>query len=192
MSAKQRDKDATLRKVTEAAGRQFRRHGYAGVGVAGVAKAAGLTTGALYDHFGSKDGAFTAALTAGLDEVIAALPRFQADHGDAWLAAFSAYYLGDAHRCDGERLCVMTALSPDVARGGPELKAVYEQKMREIAQRVAAGLPQTEAAERERRAWRILSLLIGALTIARAMSDAALADQIAEIAKLAAEEVRED
>ena len=48
------DKETTRRKVTEAAGRKFRKHGYAGVGIDALAKAAGVTSGAIYGHFGSK------------------------------------------------------------------------------------------------------------------------------------------
>ena len=70
-------KEKTRQKMLEAAGRGFRKYGYAGIGVDGLAKAAGVTSGAFYSHFGSKDGAFEVALIAGLDEVIEGIPKFQ-------------------------------------------------------------------------------------------------------------------
>ena len=172
-------RDTTHRKMIEAAGRQFREHGFAGIGVAGVAKAAGVTSGAFYDHFGSKSGAFEAALVAGLDEVIAAIPQFRQAHGDDWLAAFTDYYLGRGHREDGQRLCVMTSLSADVARSSPALKKIYEAKMSEIAGLIAQGLAAGDGAQRLEHAWQILSALIGGLTLARASASQAQSDSIA-------------
>ena len=68
------DKAETRRKIIDAAGRGFRKHGYAGIGVDGLAKSAGVTSGAFYAHLGSKNGAFEVALEAGLDEVIEGVP----------------------------------------------------------------------------------------------------------------------
>lgn len=170
----------TQQKMVDAASRLFRRNGYDGIGVAGVAKEAGVTSGAFYDHFGSKDGAFTAALCAGLEEVIEAVPQFQAKHGADWVAAFADYYLGAAHRGDADRLCAMTALSPDVARAGPEIKAAYDEKMGRIVDLMAQGLDGSTAPDRRRRAWQLLSTLIGGLTLARATGSPERAAEIAE------------
>ena len=178
--ARQADrKRETHARVLDAAGRQFRSHGYDGVGVAGIAEAAGITTGALYAHFGSKDGAFQAALMAGLDEVIEAIPVFRARHGEAWIAAFAAYYLGQAHRDDRECGCAMTALSPDVARSDAELKGLYADKMQQIAGLVADGLADGSREERLARAWTLLASLIGGLILSRAVGGGGLADEIA-------------
>jgi len=70
-------KEETRKRMLVAAGRSFRSYGYAGIGVSGIAKAAGVTSGAFYAHFGSKDGAFSADLEDGLDEVIENIPVIQ-------------------------------------------------------------------------------------------------------------------
>jgi TetR/AcrR family transcriptional repressor of nem operon len=72
-------KEQTRARILDAASQSFRSSGYAGTGVDGVAKAAGVTSGAFYAHFGSKDGAFAAALATGMDEVIEAIPKFQTE-----------------------------------------------------------------------------------------------------------------
>ena len=172
-------KRETQQKMVDAATRLFRRNGYDGIGVAGVAQEAGVTSGAFYDHFGSKEGAFAAAIGAGLDEVIEGVPRFQAEHGKGWVAAFAEYYLGAAHRGDADRLCAMTALSPDVARAGPEIKAAYDEKMGRIVDLIAQGLDGPTAPDRRRRAWQLLSTLIGGLTLARATGSPERAAEIA-------------
>ena len=186
MAETQGRKEQTHEKMVEAAGRQFRSHGYAGIGVAGIAKAAGLTSGAFYDHFGSKDGAFAAALDYGLDEVIDGVPKFQAEYGAEWVEAFADYYLGSAHRDDHERVCAMTTLAPDVARAGADTRATYERKMETIVTLIAHGLADGTEKDKRGRAWKLLSVLIGGLTISRAVHSKKLADEIARLVKSAA------
>lgn len=185
MNKKQEQKAETHRRMTEAASRRFREFGFGGVGVDGIAKAAGATSGALYAHFGSKAGAFEAALEAGLDEVIDRMPQFQAEHGADWVRAFADYYLGAAHRNDLACGCAMTALSPDVARGNARAQAIYARKMEAIARIAAAGLNGSDA-ERLERAWAMLSVLIGGLTIARALNTAPAAEAVSAAAHAAA------
>ncbi|MCW5699868.1 MAG: TetR/AcrR family transcriptional regulator, partial [Rhodospirillales bacterium] len=133
-------REETRKRILEAAGRGFRGHGYAGIGVDGVAREAGVTSGAFYAHFGSKDAAFRMALESGLDEVIEAIPRYRREHGPQWIDAFAAYYLSEAHREDLACGCAMTTLTPEVARADEEVHRVFETKMAVIADLIADGL----------------------------------------------------
>lgn len=169
----------TRARMLDAASRGFRSKGYAGIGVDGIAKAAGATSGAFYAHFGSKDSAFSAALDAGLDEVIETLPKLQQEAGSGWVEAFVDYYIGRAHREDLECGCAMATLSPEVVRAGPEMHAAYEVKMKKIAQLVAYGLDGNSKEERVSRAWAMLGILIGGLTMARAVKTRKAAEDIA-------------
>ena len=179
-------KQQTRERILDAASRSFRRNGYAGVGVDGIAKAAGVTSGAFYAHFGSKDGAFGAALDAGLDEVIETLPKFQKEAGAGWVQAFADYYLGRAHRNDLACGCAMATLSPEVVRADPEMHAAYEPKMTKIAELVANGLEGSSGDERRSRAWAMLGVLIGGLTLARAVKTRKAAEKIASSIRIAA------
>ncbi|MGK0441155.1 MAG: AcrR family transcriptional regulator [Pseudohongiellaceae bacterium] len=172
-------KHETRKRIVKAASQGFRRNGYAGIGVDGIAKEAGVTSGAFYAHLGSKEGAFEAALTLGLDEVVAAIPEFQLQHGKQWIEAFSAYYLGQAHRDDLSAGCAMTSLSPEVVRTKPELHALYENKMVEIVALMAQGLERESYDECLSAGWAILGVLIGGLTMTRAVESVKTADQIA-------------
>jgi TetR/AcrR family transcriptional repressor of nem operon len=172
-------KQETRKRIITAASQGFRSNGYAGIGVDGIAKEAGVTSGAFYAHLGSKDGAFEAALSLGLDEVIAAVPEFQLQHGKQWIVAFSDYYLGQAHRDDLSCGCAMTTLSPEVVRTKPELHAIYEEKMSEIVELMAQGLVGNSHQECLSRAWAVLGILIGGLTMTRAVASIKTADQIA-------------
>ena len=179
-------KEETRQRMLSAASRSFRAHGFAGIGVDGIAKAAGVTSGAFYAHFGSKDAAFGAALDIGLDEVIETLPRFQRDAGSQWVQAFADYYLGRAHREDLACGCPMTTLSPEVVRAGPETHAAYQAKMTKIADLVADGLAGGTGEERRARAWAVLGVLIGGLTIARAVKTRKVAEEIGSSIRAAA------
>ncbi len=180
------DKEETRRKVVEAAGRGFRKHGYAGIGVDGLAKAAGVTSGAFYAHLGSKDGAFDVALAAGLDEVIEGVPEFQSKHGADWVKAFVEYYLGKPHRGDLECGCAMATLTSEVVRCGTEVHAAFEKKMSMIATLIARGLAGGSDEDRRARAWSMLGILIGGINVARAMKSAKASEEVAEAIKATA------
>lgn len=169
----------THKRMLDAASQSFRSSGYAGIGVDGIAKAAGVTSGAFYAHFGSKDKAFSAALDAGLDEVIETLPKLQHEAGSGWVKAFVDYYMGPAHREDLACGCAMTTLSPEVVRAGQELHATYEAKMKKIAGLIANGLEGNSRDECLSRAWAMLGILIGGLTMARAVKTKKASEVIA-------------
>lgn len=163
------NRDETRQKMTDAVGRGFRRYGYAGVGVDQLAKSAGVTSGAFYSHFGSKNAAFITALEIGLDEVITALPVFQQQHGRHWLGAFVDYYFSSSHKQDMECGCAMASLTSEVVRGDDAAKDVYGAKMSRIVSLLCAGLAGDEQPAKEARAWAVLSLLMGGLNIMRAL-----------------------
>ncbi|MFV2056434.1 MAG: TetR/AcrR family transcriptional regulator [Thiohalomonadales bacterium] len=180
------NKEQTRQKMLEATVQGFRKHGYAGIGVDGLAKAGGVTSGAFYAHFGSKDGAFKAALTAGLNEVIVAIPEFQAKFGTDWVKAFADYYLGKPHRNDLASSCAMATLTTEVVRFGADIHADYEKKMAVIATLIADGLAGGSDEERRDRGWSMLGILIGGVNIARAMKSNKAAEEVAGAIKASA------
>lgn len=170
MATQEERREATRRNLLKAASEGFRSKGFAGVGVDGISQSAGATSGAFYAHLGSKQAAFAAALELGLDEVIEAVPRFQAENGEEWVQAFVSYYLGAAHRGDLACGCAMTTLSPEVARGEPETKRIYESKMQQIVDLIAEGLNGGSVVSRRERAWSLIATLVGGLTVCRALA----------------------
>lgn len=180
---KQNTRKAETRKsLLEASGRMFKKEGFDGIGVDGIANAAGATSGAFYAHLKSKNDAFRMALEAGLDAVIETIPNYQRQYGKGWVDAFARYYLGAAHRKDRACGCAMTAMSPDVARADADTRELYDLKMDRIADLIARGLPGAVKEERRNSAWAFLSILIGALTTARAMADEKLTEEVAKAA----------
>lgn len=179
-------KEQTKEKILIAASQNFRSNGYSGIGVDGIAKAAGVTSGAFYSHFGSKDGAFDAALIAGLNEVIEGIPQFQSNFGKKWVEEFADYYLSQKHQNDLACGCAMTTLSPEVVRATSETQATYEKMMSKIIDLAADGLEGGSKEDKRSRAWAMLSILIGGLTMARAVKTKKTTNEIAQSIKATA------
>ncbi len=173
-------KEETKGKIIEAISRGFRKYGYSGIGVDGLAKTAGVTSGAFYSHMNSKDAAFEIALEMGLNEVINAIPDFQEKYKNQWIQEFCEYYLSQEHRNDLECGCAMASLTQDVIRSNKNIHQLYEDKMEKIAALIALGLTGDNEEKRIEKAWAMLSILIGGLNIARATHSPALAENISK------------
>lgn len=165
-------------KILKAAGEAFRSHGFGGVGVDGLAKGAQLTSGAFYVHFASKLEAFREAVRAGLEDLKAGIESYRKTAGPGWLKEFAAFYMNERRTCDLRNGCALPSLSSEVERVGGEARMVYQEKLLEVAAEVANGL-EGDDAERREQAWQILALLSGGLTMARTVTDPALAEEIA-------------
>lgn len=182
-------KALTRARILEAASRGFRRFGFSGVGVDGLAKSAGVTSGAFYAHLGSKQAAFKQALEEGLNEVIETIPAIQQQQGDQWVEFFCDYYLSKSHREDMECGCAMASLTPEVIRMDESTQGVFQTKMDEIVMLIAQGLPGEELEQRTSQAWKLLSILIGGLNLARAVENESKAEHLAQLFKQSAMQV---
>jgi TetR/AcrR family transcriptional repressor of nem operon len=172
--------------MVAAAGRGFRRKGFGGIGVDGLAKEAEVTSGAFYGHFASKEAAFEAAVAAGMNDLSAGVRTFREQHGAKWLERFVDFYLGERRTCDLGEACALQALSPEVSRGSEAAKAVFEQHLLDVLKATADGIEGRTPQERLDRAWGLLSLLAGGVTLARAVADPAQSKAIASGVRKAA------
>ena len=172
-------KGAARTRILDAAGRGFRRLGFGGIGVDGLAKEAGVTSGAFYGHFPSKAEAFKAAAIAGLVQLREGIEALQASDGEAWLEKFVDFYLSVRRTCDLGESCALQSLTPEVARADRQTKAAYEGELVRVAEAVAEGLPNGTLAARRKTAWAILSVLSGGVSIARSAADPRIGAQIA-------------
>jgi AcrR family transcriptional regulator len=172
-------KEEARGKILSAAGRGFRRLGYGGIGVDGLAKEAGVTSGAFYGHFGSKADAFKAAAVTGLVELREAIEQLRATQGDAWLEKFVDFYMSVRRTCDLGESCALQSMTPEVARADPETKSAYQVELVKVVDAVAHGLGQGTLPARRKAAWAILAMLSGGVTLARSVDDPRLGTQIA-------------
>jgi AcrR family transcriptional regulator len=180
-------KEKARAALVVAAGRAFRAHGYGGVGVDRLAQDAGVTSGAFYGHFRSKEEAFREAVRAAMARLHAGLLRFRdgAD-ADAWLDALLDWYLSPAHRSDLAGGCGLPSLSGEVARADAETRAVYEAGLDEAVRLLAEAAPLSAHPDADARARALLALLAGGVTLARAVRSEAAAARVAVSVRAAA------
>jgi TetR/AcrR family transcriptional regulator, transcriptional repressor for nem operon len=184
-------KKETRARVVAAAGHVFRKEGYGGAGIDALTKAAGVTNGAFYGHFKSKNEAFRTAVLAGLGELREGVAELKADQPKSWLKTFVRYYLGPKRTCDLGESCVLPSLSPDVMRADDDTRRAYSAELERVIAEIATGLRENAEqgrtdASRKDRAILLLALLCGGATLARAVSDPALSERIARLVAQAA------
>jgi TetR/AcrR family transcriptional regulator, transcriptional repressor for nem operon len=175
-------KQQTRQRIVQAATQGFRRQGFGGLGVDGLAKEAGVTSGAFYVHFGSKSEAFAAAVFQGLDDLRAGVLQSQAQFGRDWWPQFVRFYLSERRTCDLGDSCALQSLSPEVGRADATARAAFEAGFDAVLQAIVNG-PRSPAMPRDAEAAQAaLATLVGAVTLARAVGSERLSEQIAAAA----------
>jgi TetR/AcrR family transcriptional regulator, transcriptional repressor for nem operon len=169
----------TRQRILAAAGRGFRQGGFGGIGVDGLAKEAGVTSGAFYGHFDSKATAFSEAVTVGMTDLKDGVRHFQTTYGASWWAQFVGFYLGDKRRCALAQSCALQSLAPEVARADATARAAFEAELLEVAHLVVAGPIAADTPVDLDAAIAALATLVGAVTLSRAVSSTSVAEQIA-------------
>jgi len=155
-------------RIVKEASRLFRERGFEDVSVGEVMKAAGLTHGAFYAHFGSKEELQAAAVAYGQE---VSLDRLQRSKRKKSKRSFADRYLSRWHRDNPGDGCTMAALAQEVARSTPELKAAFEHGLENFLS--AKGADRKEAIF-----WT--AAMMGGVVLARAVQDSRLSDEILE------------
>jgi TetR/AcrR family transcriptional repressor of nem operon len=160
-------------RILDAASALFRERGFAGIGVADLMKAAGLTHGGFYGHFATKEELMARASERALAGSLGGWRRLVEQAPDDALRRIVRSYLSEAHRDHPEQGCTVAALGADVARQGPDVRASVTQGVDAHAELLAELMPGATAAQRERQAWFAYAALVGAVVLARALDDPA-------------------
>ena len=173
-----REKAAENReRVVEVAAEQFRTHGFAGIGVADLMKAAGLTHGGFYGNFASKDDLAAEAVTGAVVETTTRI-RERALASDDPFSTAVGIYLSPAHRDNVETGCAIAALSQDASRGSTRLRQAFADGIGTYL-----GLIEELGGGPRAKAEVIYSTMVGALPLSRAMPDPVQSDRILEHAR---------
>ena len=174
-----REKAAENReRIIDAAGTLFRARGFAGIGVADIMKAAELTHGGFYGHFASKDDLAAQASRRSLVRAAAKWERIAAASPRKAYAALLANYLTPTHRDDPARGCAFASLSNDAARGGKAVRAAFAEGLQPFLGVLAESIQGRSKETRRRKAIATMAALVGAVTLARAVGDPNVSDEI--------------
>jgi TetR/AcrR family transcriptional repressor of nem operon len=166
------DKAETHTRIVKVAAKRFRELGLEGIGVADVMREAGVTVGGFYKHFGSRDELVVEALATAFKDL------------DVWeehtadMAHLLQNYLTEAHRDAPGTGCAMGALVGDMTRGSKSARALYTARVKRSLAFFSALLPSNRRSDKRRRALLILSALLGAINLSRAVSDPNLSREI--------------
>jgi AcrR family transcriptional regulator len=169
-------KEAVRRRMIETAGRRFKADGIDGSGIARLVADAGLTNGAFYGHFASKDDLVATVVAQQLEDQVARVHALPA--GLASIEAFLRDYLSPAHRDDRAGGCPSAALLDEIGRCDEATKQAYTAGAESMISAITRHLDDGDAASARERAIGIFTLLIGALQAARAVTDQELSDSI--------------
>jgi TetR/AcrR family transcriptional repressor of nem operon len=163
--------------VINVASRLFRQHGFDGIGLKDLMKGAGLTQGAFYKQFVSKDDLAAQASRRAMESAITRFSTAAAGSPDDPLGAAMAAYLSTDHREDLMDGCPVAALGSDAARQSADVKASFEAGIREYLQVIGPWVDEAEGDEPGSKAMAILSTMVGAILLSRAVGDEQLSKQ---------------
>jgi TetR/AcrR family transcriptional repressor of nem operon len=173
--------------VIDVASRLFRERGFDGIGLKDLMKGAGLTQGAFYKQFASKEDLAAQASRRALEHASGRWSDAAAANPEDPLAAVMAFYLSMGHRDERMDGCPIVALGSDAARQGIDVKASFEAGIKTHLEMLRRMIAETDGGEPDDKAMAILSTMVGAVTLSRVVNDPELAQALLD---KAAEQVR--
>ena len=169
-------KQATRQRILEAAGRRFKRDGIDGAGLATVMADAGLTNGAFYAHFSSKEDLVANVLA---EQLRAQRQSLDAEPSDrAGLEAFVRSYLSPEHRNQFADGCPSAALLDEIARRPADTRDVFTEEVMGVVDDIAARINSTDVEAGRVDALTVFGLMVGTLQLARTLTDRQLSDRL--------------
>jgi TetR/AcrR family transcriptional regulator, transcriptional repressor for nem operon len=171
-------KQATRQRIIETAGRRFKRDGIDGSGIATLMADAGLTNGAFYAHFTSKDDLVATAVADQLREQRASVSAQAPDR--AGVEQYVRAYLSAEHRDNPEDGCPSAALLDEIGRGTDATKRAYTDGLLAVIDDTAARLAPDDPQSARVTTLSVFALMAGTLQLSRALSDRQLADEVLE------------
>ena len=174
--------------VIDVASRLFREHGFDGIGLKDLMEGAGLTQGAFYKQFDSKEDLVAEASERAMECATARWSKAAAANPEDPLGAVFGFYLSKGHRKEKMEGCPLVALGADAARQSANVKASFEAGIREHLSVLTRLISKADSDEKREKAMAILSTMVGSVTLSRAVNDPRLAQSFLDAA---AESVRE-
>jgi TetR/AcrR family transcriptional repressor of nem operon len=178
-------KDSSRQRLIELGGSHAKKHGFNESGMASLAAAAGVTTGALYKHFDGKADLFVALITAELERTAQMYDAFDpAD--DASAARSLTGYLSLQHVRHPEQGCPLPSLTPEISRADEAVKSAFQTGLLDIHAKLQRLTTTSEDA------WTLMAQNVGAVMLARAIPDEKLQLEVLSALRKAGEKMLAD
>jgi TetR/AcrR family transcriptional repressor of nem operon len=168
--------------VIDVASRLFRENGFDGIGLKDVMAAAGLTQGAFYKQFASKDDLVAQASERAFESGIRRWTAAAEANPKNPLGAVSALFLSMGHREERANGCPVVALGADSARQTPDVKASFEAGIRKYLEMLGPWLGESDGEDSTDKAMAVLATMVGATVLSRAVNDKRLAKRLLQAA----------
>jgi TetR/AcrR family transcriptional repressor of nem operon len=164
-------------RILEHAARLFRERGFGGVSVSEIMKSTGLTHGPFYNHFSSKDALMAESLEHASEQALARLATFQ--QSPEQMRDYVRQYLSIAHRDAPGNGCMLPALGAEIGRA-PVARSAFTAHAKAIIGKFADSFPWSARRTARRDSIRMLSAMVGAQVLARAVADPVFSEEILE------------
>jgi AcrR family transcriptional regulator len=171
-------KQQTRQLIIETAGRRFKRDGIDGSGIATLMADAGLTNGAFYAHFASKNDLVATAVADQLAEQRASFSELAP--GRAGVEQYVRIYLSIQHRDNPETGCPSAALLDEIGRCTEGTKRAYTDGVLAVIDDIAARLAPDDPQSALVKTLSIFAMMVGTLQLSRSLADRQLADAVLE------------
>jgi TetR/AcrR family transcriptional regulator, transcriptional repressor for nem operon len=171
-------KTRTHKRIVSIASKRFREKGLAGFGIAELMKEAGLTAGGFYKHFDSRDDLVAEAVSSAFGGWKRRVDAAKAGGPSVSLAKLINDYLSEAHRDNPGTGCAFSALAAEIGRSHERTRALTTEQVRNDIQLIAGLIPDNDPHAARSQAILTFSALVGAMSLARAVSDEALSREI--------------
>jgi TetR/AcrR family transcriptional repressor of nem operon len=171
-------KQATRQRILETAGRRLKRDGIDGSGIATLMADAGLTNGAFYAHFASKQELVATAVADQLRNQRESLSTLAPDR--AGVEQYVRSYLSVEHRDNPDDGCPSAALLDEIGRCTQATKQAYTDGLLAVIDDIAARLAPDDPPSARARTLSVFALMVGTLQLSRALADRQLADAVLE------------
>ncbi|MFL9955964.1 TetR/AcrR family transcriptional regulator [Paraburkholderia nemoris] len=177
MGYSQAQKAESRQRVLENASRQIRENGIEALGVAECMRSAGLTHGAFYGHFSSRDALILEALEHAVgqsEKRMASIASGAAKRGETPLQAIAEAFLNERHVKNPGNGCALCALAGEARHANPDVREQLTDYVRKLASRIAHAI----SSDSKEAGLGIVATIVGAITLARAVDDDKLAKSI--------------
>lgn len=187
VNSREQQKEDSRQRLLNKAGRRFRKEGYQATGLSQVTQDAGLTNGAFYAHFSSKEDLFQESLKVACEQFrgywYTDLEQGEGDESNdddlRWVQKLMEDYLSEEHLNRQEQGCIVPTLAAEVARGKQATRRVFEAEVGKNIAPLAEKLARLSD-DSEHSAWGVFSLLVGGVILSRAVADKELKHDILE------------
>ncbi|MFZ6677594.1 TetR/AcrR family transcriptional regulator [Undibacterium sp. Tian12W] len=180
MGSSKAEKAENHERIVKIAAARFREAGIEGIGVADLMKDAGMTHGGFYRHFASREELVAEAVACALQDggkTVAALANSKQSRHILFAALVDAY-LSVAHRDGLASSCAVTTLAGDVARSNDKARSAYTDQVSLYLKVLGDLIASEKSTSKRTAAITALATLVGAVSMARAVNDTALSEEI--------------